>query len=112
MQHLRREVERVQFLPAQSVQSHEISGAICKVVKNTTTIAKLIFRGRILGPAVVKLLVWAQSISVPATNTIFARRRRIFDFRVVLEACAVAELLVVPVLANWKDVVLPQTPRP
>lgn len=77
-----------------------------KVVKHLSSIAKLVRRNRVFSLEVIKLLVSAQQ-SEPAANTLFARGRRIFDFRVVLEACTVAELRVVAVLANWKDVVSP-----
>ena len=78
-----------------------------RIAKNTTTIAELVLRNRIFGAVKVRLLLCAQRVTVPAINTIFAQGRRILNFRVVLEACTVAELLVIAEAADRKDVVVP-----
>jgi len=106
LQHGRGKIERVQFLPAQSVQPRDHSRRTWEVANSKTSVAKLVLRNGVLGLEVIKLLVGAQQTE-PAANSLFGCVRRVFDLRVVLEAGAVAKLYVVAIITNRKNGVVP-----
>lgn len=108
LQHGGSKVERVQFLPTQSVQGRDHRGAIWVVEKITASNAALVLWDRVLSLQVLKLLISVKQTE-PASNALLASFWGIVDLSVVFETRSVAEFLVVAKVAEWEDGKVPGT---
>lgn len=93
-------------MPLESVQSGDDRSAMWKVEKRIARGAAFVQREWVLGLVVVELLIRIQQ-TIPAVDALFTGFRRVRDLRVVFKAFVVAEALVVAVVADRKDGVVP-----